>query len=1156
MTPLHFPSTLKLCNTVRPQILQKWQMNSPFIGGNFWNRDSREAQQDIAQWADFETLRRRVQPMPVMTIDLNSISMLRTAITQMKSTTSRGCCGWASDELKMLPDPCLRDLLIIFQKLQNEGFPDWMMQARVVAVAKHHDARSAKSTRPITVLSLLSRLYSKWTSRQILQQWSSTLPAAISGFLPGRSTHKLVYEMQLALEATNHGYDHRHWGGLTLDIIKCFNTLPHQPLVQLLIHFGVPVALVRAWIQSIQQITRYWHIDSQLFPTEIATTGVPEGDAWSVVAMLALNIFMVALMEPLTERLNAYADNWSYASVDPTNHEPAISMLVQISRATSIGIDWGKTWAWGTSQHHKTALTAAKNTHLDEHVPLQLITHARDLGYIMHYRLAPFRGTQKERHKQALNRLTRLRKLDMPIADKAYVAMSSAITKALYGTHMYLVGEEYFSQLRSRIATAMLGDHHNIQSHIACMCLSPSLIDPELWVIQNSLKEARTFLGQATPELSSLFLRMAAHHQVRYNLIVGPAMALSAYIAKLGWTIDQQGHLHTSQFQHLHLIHSNQEELMMATERAWMEHVSLCVSNRHHLRNLPCIDHRATQKLYSKVHPDQQRSLGLDITMGYMLNNQKAHFDENQTDECQFCHMQDSVVHRVLHCPATLVVRNKYPDVCKFLEDHDIIHTLLPVHYLDPEMDFHALLFERFPEPPPISLQYVPQFIFTDGSCKMPADARHRWASYAVVTTPCDITQIPQDKWNDAHWLLQHKFDTLAVSHVTGTQNVSRAELAAATIAQEAEMQVPVVTDSQYVLFSHQVVENTQHVWKLHKKRNFDLLKRLHHLYWTKRLDIPVLKVKAHQRVLDTDAHPMHKIGNLVADLAATQTQDELSSQVTRDIKRLAAENKEMQILLQDHFSMRTELAELRKRMESEAVNLDEQAPPDNFFRTYSVENPVRFVFADEQLEHVHASRFGSHYSALVLQWLQMLDWPSRPDRNKPPIGITWFELACNFMLTTQHSLMINTAISGQPARYRCIEEDETLDPHSHCFSLATNAFRDCIAHLQFLLQVDLLPTLTSTKVTSLRKMGGKASKQGICYRPQLPCQEQTIQLLVDYFKEQDGSKNFSRWPIIPDVEPCVRSNLFPPPGDTQAARNSRYNLRRKIIRQSRQPEG
>eukprot|EP00435_Cladocopium_sp_Y103_P010442 s2088_g2.t1 len=822
---------------------------------------------------------------------------------------------------------------------------------------------------------------------------------------------------------------------------------------------------------------------------------------------------MVTLTTPCTQRLNAFADNWSYATTDPQHHLPAITTLTKIADALAIAIDWGKTWAWGTSSQHQEALQIAKDLALNPEVQLQSVTHARDLGYIMHYRLAPFRGTQKERHKQAIARLDRLRKSDLPVQDKAYVAMAAGVTKALYGTHMYLVGEEYFSQLRSKIATALLGPHHNIQSHLACSCLSPTLVDPELWVIQNAIKEARLFLLEAAPDLASLFLRMAANHRVRYNLIVGPAMALSAYLAKLGWTLNQNGAIQCTQFNHLHLIHCNQDQLMLAAERAWMDHVSLSVSNRHHLRNLPRIDNRATIKIFQQVPPDRQRSVGLDICMGYMLNDQKSHFDASQDPACQFCAQPDTVQHRVLHCEATQVVRAKFPAVCVFLTDHDIVHTLLPAIYADPEVDFHSQIFERYPEPQCSPLPYPPKYIFTDGSCKLPADPAHRWASYAIVTTQYDIAQLPPDRLNDAPWLLGNCFDTIAASHVTGPQTIPRAELFGATLAQEMGLQVPIVTDSQYVVFSHQLVTSTPHVWKLAKKKNFDLLRRLHDLHWNRRLDIPVLKVKSHQRVSLSDPEAFLKLGNAVADSAATQTQEHLARSLTMQLASLADDSKQMKQMLSDHLTMRSELAELRKRLESDTVQHEAVEPRANFFKRYTVADPVKFTFTAEQFEHIHASKFGSYYSALVLEWLQSLEWPRQPDRQKPPVGVTWLELACNFMYTTQHSLMVNVAPAGQPTKYSCTEDDITVDHTAHCFSMAINALRDCIAHLSFLLQTDLLPTMIPQKVTSIRKMGGNATKQGIPFRPVMRCQAETVDMLLAYFDQQQGSKNFNQWP-------------------------------------------
>ena len=45
---------------------------------------------------------------------------------------------------------------------------------------------------------------------------------------------------------------------------------------------------------------------------------------------------------------------------------------------------------------------------------------------------------------------------------------------------------------------------------------------------------------------------------------------------------------------------------------------------------------------------------------------------------------------------------------------------------------------------------------------------------------------------------------------------------------------------------------------------------------------------------------------------------------------------------------------------------------------------------------------FGGRSSALLLDWLQSLRWPKQSDDQSS--GISWFELAVNFMVTTQYT--------------------------------------------------------------------------------------------------------------------------------------------------------
>ena len=102
--------------------------------------------------------------------------------------------------------------------------------------------------------------------------------------------------------------------------------------------------------------------------------------------------------------------------------------------------------------------------------------------------------------------------------------MTAVIPMALFGAHMYHCGSTYFSQLRTKIAEALLGDHHNIQPYLACMCLDSTLIDPELWLILHAIKEARHFLITAEESMVQKFYRMASNVRVRPAQVTGPAM--------------------------------------------------------------------------------------------------------------------------------------------------------------------------------------------------------------------------------------------------------------------------------------------------------------------------------------------------------------------------------------------------------------------------------------------------------------------------------------------------------------------------------------------------------------------------------------------------------------------------------------------------------
>eukprot|EP00438_Fugacium_kawagutii_P026716 Skav202268 [mRNA] locus=scaffold1687:45732:46490:- [translate_table: standard] len=248
------------------------------------------------------------------------------------------------------------------------------MTAKVVPLAKEHATVKVTQTRPITISSLLYRFWARTLVRCLLHKWATWMPSSACGFLPGRCPNDWHYRMQLLLEGSNKGLRATQYGGLTLDIIKCFNCLPHAPIGSLMKKLGVKASLVDTWLASVAQVERYWLLQDQAFSAGTPSTGLPEGDPLAVAGMNAVNMLWISHIVAPDVWASAYADNWTYVAAAPRAHTGALRKLHDITGALRLNIDWSKTWGWGTSRGHKHALQMAKrNLALDE-LQLTLVT--------------------------------------------------------------------------------------------------------------------------------------------------------------------------------------------------------------------------------------------------------------------------------------------------------------------------------------------------------------------------------------------------------------------------------------------------------------------------------------------------------------------------------------------------------------------------------------------------------------------------------------------------------------------------------------------------------------------------------------------------------------------------------------------------------------
>ena len=1120
----------------------------------YWDRDL-QAPPDT--WNELYTMIEDLPQIATLPVDIFEVPRWKQAIRALKSKTARGCCAWAADELKQLPDDCIVSLVQAFQCLGPNGMPAHLMAARTVPLLKKEDAIHPKDTRPITILSLLYRLWGRVISQAVLQYWNRYFPKSVTGFLPGRSAMMPMYHLQVLLEKSHHD-QLESWSGLTLDIRKCFNCLPVPPIKALLARLGVPTALIDFWASSHAKIDRCWQIADQIFPTGPQVTGVPEGDSLSDLIMLAYNFMWTSRVEPLGCLANTYADNWSYATNCLRHHPEIFKILLDLTRAMRLEIDWDKTWCWTSTIRQKADLQALMHHVLPPQVEVECLPNAKDLGIILHYRRKQLRKPQRERHAKALKTLKKLQKSVLDTNTKALIA-NAAVVKSLFGAHTHVTGEPRLKELRTEIVNILVGSHNNVNPFLAATVLSPMILDPELYLIRQTIRFARQYAIQMDVESRQVFFDMVAIPQHKAKRITGPSGALAYYLAKVDWQMTARGELLISAFFKLHLCDSSWQETADALTHSWMQHVSLQMSSRKGYRGMPVVDRAATLTLFASLPQYQQKIAAYAITGGFMLQNQKAKFDPAAEGNCTYCDKEpDSHDHRILRCEATEVVREKYRDICTYLDEHDPVHMTCPVMYIDSSWEMYRQLWQTMPEPELHLPELIcPRMIFADGACPNPDNARPRFTANAAVCFRTDAPPLLELAKLPANELLAQGFHVISVSMLQGPQTVARAEFQIVVKLIEAGVEGPIVTDSQYILLTRDLIQTTDDWTHLHIRPNFDLLRRWHFMHWTRGCRPEIHKVKSHQS-LQNVSNPLLlqlRLGNAATDEAAKQAVRTLAGPQTCDLQTLIAEYDQHKQVLLKQFSMRYEMGLLLMQLDKPEVALHGGGDPTVLLQRlidWKVDNPITFQTDNIGQDVAQASRWGTTFTDLFLQWLASLKW-SAPDRRRPPFGISWVDLFCNFTLTTQSSVPIN--IAGKNSNY-VTPDQTTQDLDLYEFGHSITSFQRAVEHVQYLSQRRLVPEGSGVKTGSLYYLGSGSCRMGFSSRPQMVMQEATMRFLWQYLSDNlsSGKVSFTVVPKPPTVPAVFHPRFDVPSEDNHKTRFSRYMKLRETLKQH--PQG
>ena len=203
--------------------------------------------------------------------------------------------------------------------------------------------------------------------------------------------------------------------------------------------------LILFWLKNLSRLTRT-PVLQHMYGSKIASTsGITEGDAWSVLGMLALSsYFYFSLVE---ERVQPYcfADNWTWMSPSARKNFIAWTRVLNIVASLRMKIDFSKTWWWATTKQLKNEYECVDLLFPDGIQRIQRKDAAKDLGEILVYSKKAFSQPLIDRINEACDMIHRLEWLPISMEDKVLRIMTCAFPLGLYGADTHFSWKGSFS---------------------------------------------------------------------------------------------------------------------------------------------------------------------------------------------------------------------------------------------------------------------------------------------------------------------------------------------------------------------------------------------------------------------------------------------------------------------------------------------------------------------------------------------------------------------------------------------------------------------------------------------------------------------------------------------------------------------------------------
>ena len=200
------------------------------------------------------------------------------SISKLPSKTSSGYDNLSNKVLKHIKNLVCEPLaLIINQSFKTGIFPDKLKLAKVFPAFKKEEDFIFTNYRPISLLSVFSKVFEKIAYVQFFKYLSDNnlLYKGQHGFRVDHSTETALYEL---LDKINFSLDNHKLSLCTfIDLSKAFDTLDHSILIHKLSYYGVSGVSLNWFSSYLNNRLQYTIYSDSCSSTLPLNTGVPQG---------------------------------------------------------------------------------------------------------------------------------------------------------------------------------------------------------------------------------------------------------------------------------------------------------------------------------------------------------------------------------------------------------------------------------------------------------------------------------------------------------------------------------------------------------------------------------------------------------------------------------------------------------------------------------------------------------------------------------------------------------------------------------------------------------------------------------------------------------------------------------------------------------------